>query len=95
MDSYESIHQLNVATYNLAKKCADTTGDRSHFRAEAKVLLKQFNQLAESVKGKSTPDMQRMLSEIDLELDFLFNQGRGPTSVRIDQYMRESAARKG
>jgi hypothetical protein len=89
MNSKESIRQLNLATYNLAKKCVDTTGDRSNFPAEAKPLLMQFNELAEQVKGKATPDMQRMLSEIDLELDFLFNQGRGPTSVRIAQYQRE------
>ncbi len=89
MDSKERIHQLNVATYKLAKKCVETTGDRSQFPVEAKPLLEQFNELADEVKGKSTPDMQRMLSEIDLELDFIFNQGRGPTSVRIAQYMRE------
>jgi hypothetical protein len=89
MDSEESIRQLNLTTYNLAKKCVDTTGDRSQFMAAAKSLLAQFHQLAQLVEGNATPDMERMLSEIDLELDFLFNQGRGPTSVRIGQYMRE------
>jgi hypothetical protein len=87
MELEEKVHQLKVASYNLALKCVDTSGDRSFFPPEAMVLMTQLNELAEEAKGKESSDTKRMLGNINLELTFVSNLGTGPTSNEVSDYM--------
>jgi len=54
MEIDEKVKQLNVASNSLAIKCVDTSGDRSVYLAEAKVLMAQLNELEEESKGKGS-----------------------------------------
>ena len=87
MEFDEKVQQLNVASNSLAIKCVDTSGDRSVYLAEAKVLMAQLNELEEETKGKGSSDIKRILSDINLELTFVTNLGKGPTSSAVSDYM--------
>ena len=84
-DFHEQVQQLNSATYALAKRCVDPKLDKEALRRDAMTLQARLDELL-AVKEARTADDNRMLSESDLELTYAFNEGRGPTSPRIDQY---------
>ncbi len=84
-DFHEQVQQLNSATYALAKRCLGPTVDKEALRRDAMTLQARLNELL-AVKEARTADDNRMLSESDLELTYAFNEGRGPTTPRVDQY---------
>ena len=46
----------------------------------------RFKEIA-TLPGHEEPEMQRLLSESDLELTWIYNGGKGPTSLRLNRLM--------
>jgi hypothetical protein len=84
----QAVRRLYAESYELAKNFALNNGDRSAMQQRG---TKQEDELLELLKrgGRDDPEMQRLLSEASLDIDYVVRGGNSPTSTRLAYYLME------
>jgi len=80
----DRVRQINHESFELAKKAA---AQPAAFAAQARELNQRLIALLKE-PGSGEPDIQRLASDADLELEFILHGGNVPTSTRLASYLR-------
>ncbi len=84
----QAVRRLYSESYELAKNFALNNGDRSVMQQRGTDL---DDELVDLLKrgGRDDPEMQRLLSEASLDIDYVVRAGNSPTSTRLAYYLME------
>jgi len=86
-DPINIIRQFSEDVFTLAKAFVNKEVSLTDTQQRVKEFDIRFKELAK-LPGHETPECQRLLSEADLELTFIYNGGKGATSLRLDHYIQ-------
>lgn len=85
-DTVSIIRQFSEEVFTLAKAFVNHEIELADTQQRVKEFDRRFKELAK-LPGHEAPEIQRLLSEADLELTYIFNGGKGATSLRLDHYI--------
>lgn len=85
-DTAAVIRQFSNDVFALAKSFLEGKITLAEGQAKVQEFNARFEEIA-GLPGHEAPDMQRLLSEADLELTWIYNGGKGPTSLRLNRLM--------
>ena len=86
LDTVSIISQFSEEVFALAKAFVDHEIELADTQQRVKELDQRFKELAK-LPGHEAPEIQRLLSEADLELTYIYNGGKGASSLRLDHYI--------
>jgi len=84
----QAVRRLYAESFELAKDFALNKGDRSAMQKRGTELDNQLDELLNR-GGRDDPEMQRLLSEASLDIDYVVREGNSPTSTRLAYYLME------
>lgn len=85
-DVFGVIRQFSEEVFTLARALLEGKISPAEAQGKVKDFDTRFQEIAK-LPGHETPEMQQLLSEADLELTWIFNGGKGPTSLRLNRLM--------
>lgn len=80
------IRQFSEEVFALARAFLEGKITLAEGQAKVREFNARFDEIA-TLPGRDLPELQRLLSEADLELTWVFNGGKGPTSLRLNRLM--------
>lgn len=80
--------QLSAEAFELARTMVSGQVDPSKLQEKVLELDKRLKELAH-LPGHEAPDVQRALSEADLDLTFVYAGGKGAMSLRMHRFMQD------
>jgi succinate dehydrogenase flavin-adding protein (antitoxin of CptAB toxin-antitoxin module) len=85
-DASDVFRKFSDEVFNFTKEFVDKKINLADAQRRVKELDQRFKELAK-LPGHETPEIQQLLSEADLELTYIFNNGKGATSLRLNRYL--------
>jgi hypothetical protein len=87
----DAVYEASAEAFGLAKEAADE-GQTPERQAKALELAGRVNALMPQAEARGGDDqtLVRELTEARLDIGWVYNLGRGPTSTRLFQHLRSA-----